>query len=135
MTMKLPRTLVPRVETAVTLDSDSNFYVGAGNDVATGGVFVATSRDMAIGQSVLLEIALHSYVLLVRGTIRWRNDEPEDGAPAGVGVGFDDLTSPARWVIERFCARRAPLRRPGSIAESSGVVETLGYMHGAASGA
>jgi hypothetical protein len=88
-----------RIETAVTMESDSHFFLGSSDEVAIGGVFIATGRDLAIGQRLRVELALHNYVLVFRGTVRWRADN-------GVGVTFDAMSGPARGVIESFCARR-----------------------------
>jgi hypothetical protein len=101
------RPAVPRLETAVTMESPSHFFVDRRGSVGGGGIFVATTRELGIGQTVLVEVALHSYVLLLRGTVEWQS-AGDEGTPAGMGIAFDELTVPARWVIERFCARRAP---------------------------
>lgn len=91
----------PRIEAGVTMESDSHFFLASDGDVASG-VFIATTRDFSVGQRIRVELALHGYVLVFRGTVRWRHS-------AGVGVGFDDMSGAAKRVIESFCARR---RRP-----------------------
>jgi Tfp pilus assembly protein PilZ len=105
--LRAQRAPVPRVETAVTMRSESHFFVDRYGDVK--GIFVATLRDFAVGEETLVEVALHSYVLLLRGKVLWRS-AGDGGLPCGIGVGFDDLTVPARWVIESFCARRPAAR-------------------------
>jgi hypothetical protein len=94
-----PDQVASRIETAVTIESESHFFLGAAGDVPSGGVFIATARELAVGQSVRVELALHAYVLIFHGTVRWRRAE-------GVAVGFDGISSTARGVIESFCARR-----------------------------
>ena len=95
----LPDAVASSIETAVTMESESHFFLGAAGDVPSGGVFIATARDLPVGQSVRVELALHAYVLIFHGTVRWRRAE-------GVAVGFDRISEAARGVIESFCARR-----------------------------
>jgi Tfp pilus assembly protein PilZ len=89
--------------------SASHFFVDRHGDITGGGIFVATTRELDVDQQILVEVALHSYVLLLRGRVRWRSGGDET-SPAGIGVTFEDLTVPARWVIESFCARRPAAR-------------------------
>jgi Tfp pilus assembly protein PilZ len=96
------RAPAPRIATAVTMRSETHFFVDSYGSAQ--GIFVATEADFAVGQEILVEVALHSYVLLLRGQILWRS--VANDAVAGIAVGFEDLTVPARWVIESFCARR-----------------------------
>ncbi|HEY2517663.1 MAG TPA: PilZ domain-containing protein [Polyangiaceae bacterium] len=93
---------VRRIETAITLVSASHFFLRQGQevaDVAAGGVFVATDDELTVGEQVVVELALHNYVLYFRGTVRFRTD-------SGAGVLFGDVSKPAKRVIEAFCERR-----------------------------
>lgn len=107
ITLRAQRATAPRVATAVTLTSASHFFLE--HDGTVHGIFVATPQDFTRGQEILVEVGLHSYVLLLRGRVLWRRDG-DDETPAGVGVAFGDLTVPARMVIESFSARRPPAR-------------------------
>jgi hypothetical protein len=89
----------PRIEMAITPESPSHFFTRSCRDLGAGGVFIATHRELVIGERVGIELSLHSYVLFFRGTVRFRTD-------SGVGVSFDDISAPARRVIESFCERR-----------------------------
>jgi hypothetical protein len=91
----------PRIETAITPESASHFFLRADGNLGADGVFIATDRELAVGDRVGVELSLHSYVLFFRGTVRWRS-------AAGIGVSFDDISGAARRVIESFCERRRP---------------------------
>jgi hypothetical protein len=93
-------TAPPRLEAAVTMESESHFFALPNRD-APQGVFVATPRELAIGQRVRVELGFHAYFIVFRGTVRWRR-------ASGVGISFDALSGPAKQVIESFCARRRP---------------------------
>lgn len=103
---------------AITADlaahSASNFYRGlSGSDVVNaGGIFVATYRIPAVGQPVLLRIALPGgYEFEARGVVRWTRDAPESGAlaPPGFGARFTDITPEGRQLVARYVRNREPL--------------------------
>jgi len=106
-TLRARRGPVPRIATAVTMTSAAHFFVD--RHATVRGVFVANELGFAVGQEILVEVGLHSYVLLLRGRVVFRS-KAGDAAGEGLGVTFDDLTGPARWVIESFCARRPAAR-------------------------
>jgi hypothetical protein len=88
-----------RLEVAVSPESATHFFRQPGGDVVADGIFIVTDREVAIGERVGVELALHAYVLFFRGTVRFRTTQ-------GVGVTFDDISAPARRVIAAFCERR-----------------------------
>jgi uncharacterized protein (TIGR02266 family) len=98
-------TALVRVE--LTLESESHFYAGLRGDVASGGIFVATYRNLMVGDAVLLELRFDGGCVAVRGTVAWRTPGGSD-LPAGVGVALRELSSGDRATIQRFCAQRPP---------------------------
>jgi len=94
--------------------SATNFYRGLnGNDVVeSGGIFVATYQIPAVGQPVLLRIALPGgYEFEARGVVRWTRDAPESGAlaPPGFGARFTEITPEGRQLVRRYVRNREPL--------------------------
>lgn len=100
----------PRVpiESDVTLESDSQFFTGLTGNLSTGGVFVATYRQLSIGCRVMMTLTLPDGELRVKGTVRWARDA-SSGASPGVGVAFEELAPGDASRIARFCELRAPL--------------------------
>ncbi len=96
------------IETEVTLESDSQFFTGLTGNLSTGGVFVATYRQLTIGCGVLMTLTLPDGELRVKGTVRWSRDT-SSGASPGVGVAFDELAPGDAARIAHFCQLRAPL--------------------------
>ncbi|HEX8793754.1 MAG TPA: TIGR02266 family protein [Polyangiaceae bacterium] len=96
------------LETDVTLESDSQFFTGLTGNLSTGGVFVATYRQLPIGCGVVMTLTLPDGELRVKGTVRWSRDT-SSGASPGVGVAFDELAPGDTARIARFCELRAPL--------------------------
>jgi uncharacterized protein (TIGR02266 family) len=94
-------------EVEVSLESDSNFFVGLTRDISTGGVFVATYRPMAVGARLMLELSLPDGPLRVTGTVLWVREHGEH-AVRGFGIGFDALGDAERARIEIFSATREP---------------------------
>ncbi len=103
---------------AVTVDlgahSATNFYRGlTGADVVqSGGIFVATYQIPAVGQPVVLRIALPGgYAFEARGVVRWTRDAPDLGAqsPPGFGARFTDITPEGRQLVHRYVRNREPL--------------------------
>jgi uncharacterized protein (TIGR02266 family) len=97
------------VEAEVSLASDSQFFAGLTGNLSTGGVFVATYRQLPIGCRVVMQIVLADGEVLAEGSVRWIREETS-GAPPGLGIAFDGpLGADATVRIERFCALREPL--------------------------
>ncbi|MFO0668777.1 MAG: PilZ domain-containing protein [Polyangiaceae bacterium] len=95
------------LEVEVSMTSDSHFFVGLTNDISTGGLFVSTYRDLAVGAQLELEFALPEGTVKVVGTVRWRRDA-SDVSP-GVGISFEKLSPSDEKIIRRFCDKRPPL--------------------------
>jgi uncharacterized protein (TIGR02266 family) len=101
-----------RIELEVSLNSDSNFYMGLTQNLSHGGLFVATHVVQPIGTDVdiALRIPTSAGLLALRGTVRWVREFAETlEAPPGMGVEFEELSEEASRVIAEFLATRTPL--------------------------
>jgi uncharacterized protein (TIGR02266 family) len=96
------------IETDVSLESDSQFFAGLTGNLSTGGVFVATYRQLPVGCTVVMTLTLPDGELRVKGTVRWSRDT-SSGASPGLGVAFDELAPGDSDRIAKFCQMRAPL--------------------------
>ncbi len=107
----------PRVkmQAAIDLGSDSNFFTGFSTNISEGGLFVATVAHFEVGTSVDLHFSLPGGKRLdVKGIVRWSrevNDKTPDIFP-GVGVQFADLSPEAAQAIHRFVSEREPMFYP-----------------------
>ncbi|MBM4381090.1 MAG: TIGR02266 family protein, partial [Deltaproteobacteria bacterium] len=104
-----------RMEAAVDLESESNFFMGFSTDISEGGLFVATADLLPIGSEIDLRFTLPSgQAVDVQGVVRWRR-ELDDSQPEifpGIGVQFRSLPSNAAGAIQRFVGAREPLFFP-----------------------
>jgi uncharacterized protein (TIGR02266 family) len=95
----------------VSLGSDHNFYAGLTENLSVSGVFVATHRLRAIGES--LEICIHlpdGAEVRGIGQVRWvRTYDELSATPPGMGVRFIELEPDAMDAIESFLSQREPL--------------------------
>lgn len=89
---------------------ESHLIAGLTQDISAGGVFVATYRILPLGTVVSLGLELPSGRVVVRGTVRWRRDEVEDGDERpGLGIQFMDLDAQTVAVLTEVC-RTHPAR-------------------------
>jgi uncharacterized protein (TIGR02266 family) len=99
----------PRLPVAleVSLESDSNFYVGLTENLSEGGVFVATVLTKAVGSMVALTIDLDDDfpAIKVEGEVRWLRE----CEPRGMGIRFTNLTVVEKLRIRTFGQRRDPM--------------------------
>ena len=95
------------VELAVTLGSDSNFYLGLTENISEGGVFIATERVEPVGLLLEVAIALNDGLppLRVVGELRWLRDCP----PRGIGLRFRDISPVDTVRVRMFALRRDPV--------------------------
>ncbi|MBL8911263.1 MAG: TIGR02266 family protein [Archangium sp.] len=104
----------PRVkmQAAVDLSTDSNFFNGFSANISDGGLFVATVNLLPLGTEVDLAFTLPSGVKVeAKGVVRWVrevNDTHQDAFP-GLGVQFSALQPQAQAAINDFLAQRDPL--------------------------
>lgn len=104
------------VKVGVTMNSDSNVYVGLTDNVSKGGLFIATYDLLAIGRTIELEFRLpeHEEPIEVQAEVRWHRPEsdPDNGAPRGFGARFVDLDDGDRERLEAFVEDREPMFHP-----------------------
>jgi uncharacterized protein (TIGR02266 family) len=99
------------IEIDVMVHSADHLFPATTADISSGGMFVTTFRDLAVGTHVVVDFKLPSGVELeIEGSVRWRRDEPGGGV-VGVAVAFDGalLDAVTHHVLEAFCEVRAPL--------------------------
>jgi CheY-like chemotaxis protein/Tfp pilus assembly protein PilZ len=106
-----PPPTVKTVHVEINLFSRHNFYVGSSGDLASGGVFVATSILPALGSSVPLQLEVPFLPpLTTSATVEWVRPSSQMGRVApGVGLSLRHLPEPERRELERFFQERAPL--------------------------
>jgi uncharacterized protein (TIGR02266 family) len=102
-----------RLQTEVTLGSESNFYTGFSGNLSEGGLFVATyEKLLPAGTRVEVAVTLPDRpALKLPGTVRWVRD-PSDHTPGvfpGMGIAFDDVPSDALKAIKSFLSQREPM--------------------------
>ena len=89
-----------KLHAKVTVQSESNFFMGFSENISEGGIFVSSLSPPALGERVELSVAVEdSEPLVIVGVVRWHRQGP-DGATAGCGVEFDNLTDAARRQVE-----------------------------------
>ena len=101
---------IEKVDVAVEIDSESNFYTGISGDISAGGVFVATHTPQPIGAKIRLNIYLFGSLFGTRGQVAWLR-ETGDTIP-GMGVRFLELDLPLEQTILKFAGIREPLFQP-----------------------
>lgn len=90
--------------------SESNLWLGFSQDIAEGGVFVATYHHHPIGAPIELELHLPDRELSVKGVVHWaRPSSAGDDLPAGVGVRLTELSPDVAKALHTFAARRTPI--------------------------
>src|SRR5205814_78643 len=104
-----------RMQAAIDLESDSNFFTGFSTNISEGGLFVATVKTLPQGTQVALHFSLPGGRKLdVQGVVRWTR-EVNDNTPEifpGVGVQFINLSPEMGMVIKQFVKEREPLFYP-----------------------
>lgn len=89
---------------------DTEFFTGLSQDIAEGGIFVATYALLPIGTMLALSFELPSGALVeARGQVRWVRNASENGTRPGLGIAFTELSAGASEQIAAFCATRPPL--------------------------
>ncbi len=100
------------IQLDVTLQSESNFYMGLGDKLPNGGLFIATHMVRPVGTEVevALRLPASDHVVQARGVVRWVRDFSEaTEAPPGMGVRFEKLDPADMDAIQTFLKSRAPL--------------------------
>lgn len=96
----------------VTLDSEDCFFVCLEDDVAAGGIFIATYMDWPVGMHMVAEIELPEIKqrFRIRGVVQFVRPPSSElgGYPPGVGIRFAGLTPEARRLVELHSEIREP---------------------------
>jgi uncharacterized protein (TIGR02266 family) len=103
----------PRIEVTlvVTLESESNLYVGFTENLSEGGVFVATHALRKIGSAVDLVIELAQQPpIRAKGSVRWLRQYSEvNETDPGMGIRFDQLSAEDAGRLHEFAKARQPI--------------------------
>jgi uncharacterized protein (TIGR02266 family) len=100
------------VELEVSLESESNFYMGLTENLSEGGLFIATHFFKPIGTRIEVSFKLPKYPEPIRakGVVRWvRIYSEASDAPPGMGVRFEQIAERDAMQIRDFLAQRAPV--------------------------
>lgn len=100
------------VELEVTLESETNFYMGLTENLSEGGLFIATHVLKPLGTEIEVSFKLPDVPepIKVTGTVRWlREYSPTSDTSPGLGVRFEHLGAEPAEQIHRFLAARDPL--------------------------
>jgi len=100
------------LELEVSLQSDSNFYMGLTENLSHGGIFVATHVVKPIGTSVALVLRLpaRKAPLQLAGRVRWLREFSEElETPPGMGIEFEGISEEDSRAIGEFLTTRTPL--------------------------
>ncbi len=109
-----PRRPPPRhdVEIEVSLESESNFYLGLTENLSEGGLFIATHLLKPMGTEIEVSFKLPHMAEPIKaiGIVRWIcvYSETSDTMP-GMGVRFERIAPEQVEQIRQFLAARAPL--------------------------
>ena len=100
------------VEIEVSLESESNFYMGLTENLSEGGLFIATHLVKPMGTEIEVSFKLPhvAEAIKAKGVVRWIREysETSDAMP-GMGVRFERIAPEEVEQIRQFLAARAPL--------------------------
>jgi uncharacterized protein (TIGR02266 family) len=96
------------LEVHIDLHTDSQFFAGFSQDLADGGVFVATYSPAPVGTEIEIAFDLASRRIRTVGKVVWVREESTDAVP-GMGLAFQALGSEDLAAIVEFTRERAPL--------------------------
>jgi uncharacterized protein (TIGR02266 family) len=101
-----------RIELEVSLQSDSNFYMGLTQNLSYGGLFVATQLVQPVGTQVEVSLRLPTSRAprSLQGVVRWvREVSIGVEGPPGMGIEFEGMSEADSRIIADFLATRTPL--------------------------
>ena len=100
-----------RLETDVSLESESNFFAGFAEDVSAGGLFVATHSYAPLGTEIDVSFRLGDTRIVASGIVRWIRelDDRNPEMTPGMGIQFTSLPEGVQTTIERFVRSREPI--------------------------
>lgn len=101
-----------KLEVVLHRASESNLWLGFSQDLAEGGVFVATYVARPLGAPV--ELVLHvddrDAPIELPGVVQWiRPVSAGDDLPVGLGVRFASISRDAAKLLHAFAAKRTPI--------------------------
>lgn len=98
------------LEVDVTMESENNFYAGITDNISEGGVFIATLVPPPAGGIIEMRLSLPGYEqpFQVKGVVCWIRESKAacDGAPAGCGIRWLEMSRDALLAIHRFVLNR-----------------------------
>jgi len=102
---------VPRLEAELDVHSDSNFYTNFLGDIRDhGGIFVATFGALTVHTQCEVLISFPGALTAeVRGVVRWRRSNTDNGQIPGLGVEITHGSPDAWKLIDRFIKNREPI--------------------------
>jgi type IV pilus assembly protein PilZ len=92
-------------EVKVDYRTVGSFITDYSKDISQGGLFIATSLPLEIGESVRLRITLPGRDLpfALEGVVRWNAKPTErEKGPAGMGIEFLNFDEAVREELRRF---------------------------------
>ena len=99
-----------RVEAAIGLSSQTNFYTGRGNDLSGGGLFVATHDVLPVGTELVVSFVLPGgYQIVTSGHVSWVRAPKSDDSDPGMGIAFERLSPADYEAIVAFTQSREPI--------------------------
>jgi uncharacterized protein (TIGR02266 family) len=99
-----------RRELEVEFEAETQFFARLNQDMAEGGVFVATYRVEPIGTALTLRFELPCGTpVTARGRVAWTRASFAGNCRPGMGVQFMELAPAALIAISRFALRVPPL--------------------------
>jgi uncharacterized protein (TIGR02266 family) len=101
-----------QVEIEITLQSESNFYAGFGQNLSEGGIFVATHalRPKGTRLDVAFTLPGNHRRIEVEGEVRWvRAYSETSDSPPGMGLSFVSLSAEDAQAIRAFSEQRPPI--------------------------
>jgi uncharacterized protein (TIGR02266 family) len=100
------------LELEVSLESESNFYMGLTENLSEGGLFIATHLVKPTGTQIHVSFKLPHVADSIEavGVVRWTREysQTSDSMP-GMGVRFERVAPLQVEQIREFLAARAPL--------------------------
>lgn len=99
-----------RRELHLEFTAETEFFAGLNQDMARGGVFIATYRREPVGTTLALEFDLPCGTqVTARGRVAWIRDAGAGQCRPGLGVQLMELAPPALMAIARYTRRVPPL--------------------------
>ncbi len=104
------------VRAGVTMNSESNFYIGLANNISEGGIFLATYDLLPVGSTIEVEFRLPGNDKPIRASaeVRWHRQVAisHDDAPVGFGAQFVSIDEADKKRLQEFVDSREPLFYP-----------------------